>query len=393
MHPLMRWSRLQARLLQELPSLAELPGENVRLAAAQLSAFVPCSILEAEQPAAGGAGANGDAGSDAEMVVVDREPPRSGASTESLEAMPAGAGTADARGLGGGLAPSPLCSMALLWACHRLCCLYCLYCLRWPHHASPARGAGEGALLVLPCSGAALRQAAVAYLDGLVIQVGAAPRWLVDRGAWCQRCGGGCCARRCAQCRGGGRRLLLTRSCQFVACCEDPLARRLCPASPAITSCPHPLLQFDRSVDRMFAALRSGEAGSGVRGSAGGNSGAATPPLAAAAAAAGDRGAVGALDTAALAAVVDEVAAAAAAAAAGMEAADEEGEEGGASALMSEDEGVVMSGPGEAEAAVAAGGANTARADGGLAVKGSPEYQTGKEEEGRGGGGAASREA
>ncbi|KAL4431419.1 hypothetical protein ABPG75_006675 [Micractinium tetrahymenae] len=277
--PLLR--RLQARLLQELPSLPELPGENVRLAAAQLSAFVPCSILEAEpppaaaaagQPATAGGGLTGgltggvsNGGSDADMVVVERGQPGSGTSTDSLEAVPA----------------------------------------------------GEGALLVVPCSGPALRQAAVAYLDGLVAR-------------------------------------------------------------------------FDQSVDRMFAALRSGEAGSGMRTSAGGSSGAATPPPAPAA---------GALDTAALAAAVGEVAAAAAvaaavqpapaggaaaaAAAAGpaeeeMEAAGEEEEGGGASALMSEDEGVLLAGPGEAEAAVTAGGAAPAPAGGDLAVKGSPEYQEGK---------------
>lgn len=82
---------LQARLLQELPSLAELPGENVRTAAAQLSAFVPCSILEATQQAAtADCSLNGDAGSDADVVMVERGHPGSGASTESLEAMPAG---------------------------------------------------------------------------------------------------------------------------------------------------------------------------------------------------------------------------------------------------------------------------------------------------------------
>ncbi len=82
---------MQARLLQELPSLAELPGENVRIAAAQLSAFVPCSILEAVQAAPAGGGSNGEGGSDAEMVVVERGQPGGGASTESLEAMPTGA--------------------------------------------------------------------------------------------------------------------------------------------------------------------------------------------------------------------------------------------------------------------------------------------------------------
>lgn len=137
----------QARLLQELPSLKRLPGENVRLAAAQLAAFVPCSILEAGTPEGeagtagggsldgavgdGGAGGgngcggngNGD-GSDAEMVVVEA-PGRASSSGGSLEAL-------------------------------------------------PAEGGEEGALVVVPTGQAALRLAAVAYLDGLVAQVGVA---------------------------------------------------------------------------------------------------------------------------------------------------------------------------------------------------------------------------
>jgi hypothetical protein len=57
-----------------------------------------------------------------------------------------------------------------------------------------------------------------------------------------------------------------------------------------------------------------------------------------------------------------------------MEASEGEAEEEeGAAALMSEDEGVLLPGPGEAEAALAAGAAG-----GEAAVKGSPEYQAGK---------------
>lgn len=50
-------------------------------------------------------------------------------------------------------------------------------------------------------------------------------------------------------------------------------------------------------------------------------------------------------------------------------------EEGGASVLMSEDEGVLLAGPGEAEATVAAGGGGAAQSGGDPALKGSPEYQ------------------
>ncbi|EFN51553.1 hypothetical protein CHLNCDRAFT_140017 [Chlorella variabilis] len=275
-----------ARLLHELPSLPEQAGENVRLAAAQLAAFVPCSILEAEQPAGGAAAAeeaaggrggggsgtgngNGTASSDAELVVVDAA--SGGGSCASLEALPAG-------------------------------------------------GAAEDAVLLVSCSAASLRRAAVAYLDGV----------------------------------------------------------------------------FDRSVDRMFQALRSGEAG--VRGTPGGCSGAATPPPAAAAPAGAPAGG-GALDGAGLAAAVGAAAVAAAAAAgtggggagpgavaaveeempeaalgggSGEEEEEEEGAHEGAASLMSEDEAVLLEGPGEAEAAAAA----AAAAGGGeLAVKGSPEYQ------------------
>lgn len=76
-----------------------------RLAAAQLSAFVPCSILEAlpAPPAEGanGAGSNGAGTSDAEMVVVEAPPPlgAGGGSSASLEAVPAGAWGGDGMGL------------------------------------------------------------------------------------------------------------------------------------------------------------------------------------------------------------------------------------------------------------------------------------------------------
>jgi hypothetical protein len=92
----------QARLLSELPSLPELAGENVRLAAAQLAAFVPCSILEAQgsrgfpdAPATPGEGhngngnGNGNGGSDAEFVAIDS--PVGDGSVASMEALPAGA--------------------------------------------------------------------------------------------------------------------------------------------------------------------------------------------------------------------------------------------------------------------------------------------------------------
>ena len=51
---------------------------------------------------------------------------------------------------------------------------------------------------------------------------------------------------------------------------------------------------------------------------------------------------------------------------------EEEKEEEGAAALMSEDEGVLLTGPGEAALAAGAGAAG-----GEAAVKGSPEYQAG----------------
>lgn len=110
-----------------------------RQTAAQLAAFVPCSVLEAmasrteagTPPAGGGGnGGNGGGSSDAEIVMVDAPgaaelagadlAPAGGGSSASLEAVPA----------------------------------------------------GGDALLLVPCSAPALRRAAVAYLDGLVEQVG-----------------------------------------------------------------------------------------------------------------------------------------------------------------------------------------------------------------------------
>ncbi|KAI3424360.1 hypothetical protein D9Q98_009913 [Chlorella vulgaris] len=138
--PLLR--RLQARLLLELPSLAQLPGENVRLAAAQLSAFVPCCVLEAEESSSaaatsapagighgdGNGNGNGNGGSDAEMVVVGPGSARA-SSAASLEAVAAGTGS-------------------------------------------------EDPVLLVQCSAAALRRAAVAYLDGVVAEFDASVQCL-----------------------------------------------------------------------------------------------------------------------------------------------------------------------------------------------------------------------
>ena len=111
--PLLR--RLQARLLQELPALAALPGENVRLAAAQLAAFVPCSILEAAAGAAayeaaaadgnsnGNGDGDGDGSSDAEIVMVEAPAAAHSNSGASLEAVPAGACKRGGQRAGGGL--------------------------------------------------------------------------------------------------------------------------------------------------------------------------------------------------------------------------------------------------------------------------------------------------
>lgn len=134
------------------PRSASLPR---RLAAAQLAAFVPCSILEAQPSppegagfgaagaAAGAAGASppapttggGNGGSsDAECVMVDAPPAvealGGGGSSASLEAVPAG---------------------------------------------------DSDALLLLATDREALRRKAVAYLDGLVAKVGRIPR---KSGGW-----------------------------------------------------------------------------------------------------------------------------------------------------------------------------------------------------------------
>lgn len=386
--------------------MAELPGENVRTAAAQLSAFVPCSILEATQQAAtADCSLNGDAGSDADVVMVERGHPGSGASTESLEAMPAGGcwRCCSAGPVGSAIrfplhTPQALpCSgswgrpVHLCWPPPppRACAISKLAALLAP------AAAGEGALLVVPCSGPALRRAAVAYLDGLVAKVGAALGSLHAPLRDLRLDAGPCsCAPACSVERVGEVRGLVALPDWQQAAVEPPLPcfrQPLLPVPENPAPGVPPLPQFDQSVDRMFAALRSGEAGAGVRGSTGGSSGAGTPPPAAAAAAAGG---AGVLDVTALAAAVGEVAAAAAvtaaaqqepaaaaAAAAGVAEAEMEAaevEEGGASVLMSEDEGVLLAGPGEAEATVAAGGGGAAQSGGDPALKGSPEYQAGE---------------
>lgn len=126
-----------------------LPTPPRRLAAAQLAAFVPCSILEAlpspgEAPAvpAPANGGNG-ASSDAECVMVEAplavEPLAGGGSSASLEAVPAG---------------------------------------------------DSDALLLLATNSASLRQAAVAYLDGLVARVGGGTGGCCCAGSWQARAWG-----------------------------------------------------------------------------------------------------------------------------------------------------------------------------------------------------------
>lgn len=236
------------------------------------------------------------------------------------------------------------------------------------------------ALLLLATDSGALRQAAVAYLDGLVARVGGQGGvaeafcilgfWDVTGASFDGR---------------WGNRTML----QFPQGSPAPsLSHCLSICAP----------QFDESVDRMFAALRAGEGGA-PRSSAGGSTpGAATPggTLAGGGAPAVDAAALVAAVAAAhgpqAAAAVAEAAAQAAAAGAGQPGqaaaaaavAGTEGEEGdhsdeemeGSAALMSEDEAVLL-GPGDAEVAAAAAAGTMSAGSGGGAVKGSPEYQAG----------------
>ena len=339
---------------QLVPSQSSPPH---RLAAAQLAAFVPCSILEAlpaaphddmpgpagpsagtSAPTAAGApaptSANGNGGSsDAECVMVDAPPAvealGGGGSSASLEAVPAGDSDAllllstDHAALRRA-ATAYLDSLVskVGWRCTRLragsapVCGLVLHlfvgwrctCLR--AGAAPVCGLALHLFVVLfgPAYMGSRHEADDSCLGclgclGCWLRCGATTGYILGCSCDLQRDKRGSLhARACPPPR--RRKTGYCNLCFACACLQldgsvgRPFAALLCTAHNGCLLFSVPS-QFDESVDRMFAALRAGEGGA-PRSSAGGSTpaGAATPGAPPAA------GAAPALDTAALAAAV-----------------------------------------------------------------------------------------